>query len=161
MSVGRFGFLRVNVKPWAVACVAPIWLAGCVSLGGGAPPDKLYTLTSDSLVAPGAHASSAQGRPVIVGVPEVPRALAVTRVAVEASPVSIAYLKGANWVERPAALFRNLIVEKLGAASDGLVVNEGVPAPPDAVGLSGVADAFKRLGDPESQVKIVVEPGRA
>jgi threonine dehydrogenase-like Zn-dependent dehydrogenase len=35
------------------------------------------------------------------------------------------------------------------------------PVITDAVGLSGVADAFQRLGDPESQVKIVVEPGRA
>jgi 2-desacetyl-2-hydroxyethyl bacteriochlorophyllide A dehydrogenase len=31
----------------------------------------------------------------------------------------------------------------------------------DRVGLSGVAAAFEALGDPESQVKIVVEPGRA
>jgi threonine dehydrogenase-like Zn-dependent dehydrogenase len=35
------------------------------------------------------------------------------------------------------------------------------PVITDAVGLSGVADAFKRLGDPESQVKIVVEPANA
>ncbi len=28
----------------------------------------------------------------------------------------------------------------------------------DAVGLGGVADAFQRLGDPETQCKIVVEP---
>jgi threonine dehydrogenase-like Zn-dependent dehydrogenase len=35
------------------------------------------------------------------------------------------------------------------------------PVITDAVGLTGVADAFVRLGDPESQVKIVVEPGRA
>ncbi|HXQ45645.1 MAG TPA: zinc-binding dehydrogenase [Caulobacteraceae bacterium] len=41
-------------------------------------------------------------------------------------------------------------------------IAEGVidvkPVITDAVGLEGVADAFKRLGDPESQVKIVVEP---
>jgi threonine dehydrogenase-like Zn-dependent dehydrogenase len=34
------------------------------------------------------------------------------------------------------------------------------PVITDAVGLSGVADAFQRLSDPESQVKIVVEPAR-
>jgi threonine dehydrogenase-like Zn-dependent dehydrogenase len=34
------------------------------------------------------------------------------------------------------------------------------PVITDAVGLTGVADAFQRLGDPESQVKIVVEPAR-
>jgi threonine dehydrogenase-like Zn-dependent dehydrogenase len=35
------------------------------------------------------------------------------------------------------------------------------PVITDTVGLSGVSDAFRRLGDPESQVKIVVEPGQA
>lgn len=35
------------------------------------------------------------------------------------------------------------------------------PVITDAVGLSGVAGAFEALADPESQVKIVVEPGRA
>ncbi|QUD86011.1 zinc-binding dehydrogenase [Phenylobacterium montanum] len=34
------------------------------------------------------------------------------------------------------------------------------PVITDAVGLEGVAGAFKALGDPETQVKIVVEPGR-
>ena len=34
------------------------------------------------------------------------------------------------------------------------------PVITDAVGLDGVAGAFKALGDPESQVKIVVEPWR-
>jgi threonine dehydrogenase-like Zn-dependent dehydrogenase len=34
------------------------------------------------------------------------------------------------------------------------------PVITDAVGLSGVADAFQRLRDPESQVKIVVEPAK-
>jgi threonine dehydrogenase-like Zn-dependent dehydrogenase len=41
-------------------------------------------------------------------------------------------------------------------------IAEGVidvkPVITDAVGLGGVADAFRRLADPESQVKIVVEP---
>jgi threonine dehydrogenase-like Zn-dependent dehydrogenase len=35
------------------------------------------------------------------------------------------------------------------------------PVITDAVGLEGVAGAFKALGDPETQVKIVVEPWRA
>ena len=35
------------------------------------------------------------------------------------------------------------------------------PVITDAVGLSGVADAFVRLGDPETQVKIMVEPARS
>jgi len=43
-------------------------------------------------------------------------------------------------------------------------IAEGVidvrPAVTSAVGLSGVADAFRALADPDAQVKIVVEPGR-
>lgn len=38
---------------------------------------------------------------------------------------------------------------------------DGAPTITDTVGLAGVADAFDRLADPETQVKIMVEPGRA
>ena len=40
--------------------------------------------------------------------------------------------------------------------ADGVI--DVKPVITDAVGLAGVADAFRRLADPESQVKIVVEP---
>jgi threonine dehydrogenase-like Zn-dependent dehydrogenase len=44
----------------------------------------------------------------------------------------------------------------LGQIADGVI--DVQPVITDAVGLPGVADAFARLADPESQVKIVVEP---
>jgi threonine dehydrogenase-like Zn-dependent dehydrogenase len=40
-------------------------------------------------------------------------------------------------------------------------VIDGRPLITDHVGLAGVADAFVRLGNPEDQVKVMVEPGRA
>lgn len=49
--------------------------------------------------------------------------------------------------------------QTLGDIAEGRI--DVTPVITDAVGLTGVADAFKALGDPESQVKIVVEPGRA
>jgi threonine dehydrogenase-like Zn-dependent dehydrogenase len=42
--------------------------------------------------------------------------------------------------------------------AEGII--DGRPLITDHVGLAGVADAFVRLGDPEDQVKIIVEPGR-
>lgn len=46
----------------------------------------------------------------------------------------------------------------LGDIAEGRI--DVAPVITDAVGLEGVAGAFKALGDPESQVKIVVEPWR-
>jgi threonine dehydrogenase-like Zn-dependent dehydrogenase len=46
----------------------------------------------------------------------------------------------------------------LGDIAEGRI--DVAPVITDAVGLDGVAGAFKALGDPESQVKIVVEPWR-
>ena len=47
----------------------------------------------------------------------------------------------------------------LGDIAEGRI--DVAPVITDAVGLEGVAGAFKALGDPETQVKIVVEPWRA
>ena len=43
--------------------------------------------------------------------------------------------------------------------AEGII--DGRPLITDHVGLAGVADAFERLKNPEEQVKIIVEPGRA
>jgi len=48
--------------------------------------------------------------------------------------------------------------QTLGDIAEGRI--DVLPVITDAVGLDGVAGAFAALGDPESQVKIVVEPGR-
>jgi cholesterol transport system auxiliary component len=46
----------------------------------------------------------------------------VLRVPVQVSDSSIAYLKDASWVEKPARQFRGLLAETLRAGTDGLVI---------------------------------------
>ena len=50
----------------------------------------------------------------------------VTRVPVQVNDSTVAYLKGAQWVERPSHLFRHLLTETLRAKGRKLVV-EGDP----------------------------------
>lgn len=100
--------------------LAAVPLAGCFSFGAK-PPPSLLTLKADAAVPVGAQASSAAARSITVAVPAVPQALATTRVPVQASPTSVAYLEKAQWVEVPARLFARLLADTVTAKS-GMVV---------------------------------------
>jgi len=100
------------------AIAASLALAGCVSFGGGEPPESLLTLTSTASAPAGSGASGqADMGPIAVLTPETPAKLDVTRVPVNVSGTEIAYLQGAYWVEKPARLFRRLVGETLRTAS--------------------------------------------
>src|SRR5262245_38408182 len=95
-------------------------LSGCVSLGGKTP-EKLLTLTPAVSVQAAASRTAAAGEALTVAVPAVPQELNTNRVPVRTSDTSIAYLKDAQWVEPPNALFARLLSETI-AASTGRVV---------------------------------------
>lgn len=106
--------------PGGLALAASLALAGCVSLGGGDPPESLLTLTSTASAPVGSIAvTGAEGSrgAIAVLVPETPAKLNVTRVPVNVSDTQIAYLQEAFWVEKPARLFRRLLGETLRSAS--------------------------------------------
>lgn len=100
--------------------LAAFILSGCVKLDGKAPL-SLLTLSSAAVVAGGDARSAAPVDAISISVPLVPQALANTRVAVNAGDVSIAYVKGAVWVEPPARLFHRVLSETV-AAKTGRVV---------------------------------------
>jgi len=106
----------------AAAMAAMLALAGCVSLGGGKVPDMLITLTADQPAPAGALASGAAGNAIVILDPDADRRLDVDRVPVQVSASSVAYLKDALWVERPARQFRRLLAETLRARADRVVV---------------------------------------
>lgn len=89
-------------------------LSGCISFGAE-PPNQLLTLTAAQAVAPGAVQTVASGEAVTVLWPGVSTELATTRVPVQATPTSIAYLKDAQWVEAPNRLFARLLAETIEA----------------------------------------------
>lgn len=101
-------------------------LSACVSIGsGGDPPDQLLTLTSQAMAPAGAAQQGTMAGALAVTEPSVPQHLAATRVPVRVDGTSLAYLRDAIWVERPARLFQNVVSETIRARGTRLVVGGG------------------------------------
>ncbi|WP_309140957.1 ABC-type transport auxiliary lipoprotein family protein [Novosphingobium sp. G106] len=99
-------------------------LGGCVSFGGK-PPKQLIGLTATTTAPAGELASTTRGDAIVVLDPEAERRLDVQRVPVQVDDTTIAYLKDATWVERPARQFRRLLAETIRAKGKRLVVEAG------------------------------------
>jgi len=98
-------------------------LAGCLSLGGD-PPDQLLTLTPIEAAPAGFATNGPAASALAVLEPGTSQRLNVTRVPVQTSDSSLAYLKDAVWVEKPTRLFQSLLVETIRAKGNRLVVRE-------------------------------------
>ena len=108
----------------------PLALSACVNIGGkGKLPPTLLTL-SPAVMAPAVSgASAAPSDALMVLEPETDQYLSVLRIPVQVDGANIAYIKNAQWVERPARLFRALLAEsRIKLAED---------APPMAAGVFG------------------------
>ena len=112
------------LRPTILAAILAVPLAGCLSLGGD-PPASLLTLTSASPIPAGASTAGPASSALAVLEPATEQRLNVTRVPVQTSDSSLAYLKDAVWVEKPARLFQNLVAETIRAKGNRLVVREG------------------------------------
>ncbi|MBB4152732.1 cholesterol transport system auxiliary component [Sphingomonas jinjuensis] len=110
-------------------------LAGCVSFGAK-PPPSLLTLSSTAEVPVGQQQSSASAKTVTIAVPAVPQSLATTRVPVQATPTTIAYVKDAAWAEVPARLFARLLADTVTARTGRVVLSQA----------QSIADPGARLG---------------
>jgi cholesterol transport system auxiliary component len=109
-------------------------LSGCLSFGAK-PPKSLLTLTPATPVTVGQAQSSARARSIVVQVPTTTAALANTRVPVQATPTTLAYVKDAAWAEPPARLFARLLADTMTAG--GVVVLSGVQSVDSPAGNLG------------------------
>ena len=98
-----------------------LMLSGCLGLGGAKPPPTLLRLTAAKFVPVGTALSGKSADAIMVLNPQTDRSLAVVRVAVQVDDSNIAYLAGAQWVERPANLFGTLLAETIRAGGKHLV----------------------------------------
>lgn len=109
-----------------VPLIAAVLLAGCVSLpGGGKAPARLVSLTPESEAPAGSIGAGALSDALVVLTPDTDRRLDVRRVPVQVDDATVAYLKGAVWIERPGRQFRQLLAETIRARGNRLVL-EGV-----------------------------------
>jgi cholesterol transport system auxiliary component len=123
------------------ALTAVLALAGCISLGKK-PPDQLLTLTAAATAAAGATASGNAENAIAVMDVEAPQKIDVARVPVDTSTSSLAYLKDAQWVEKPARLFTRLLSDTLRARGNHLVVSGTELEDAAATKLSGTLQAM-------------------
>lgn len=122
-----------------LAIALALSLGGCLGglLGGTKAPPTLLRLTASEAAPAGTSASGKPGDAIMVMEPETDNRLAVQRVPVQVNAVDVAYLKDAQWVERPARQFRALLAERLRAKGGRLVVEDDQPVPATGTRLSG------------------------
>ena len=113
----------MNPSRLAILLATPLLLAGCISIGED-PPPALLTLTPDAQIEPGTGPGGEATGALTVMQPEVPGSLSVTRVPVQVDASTIAYLKDAVWVDRPAKLFQTLLVSTLRQRTGRLVLDD-------------------------------------
>jgi cholesterol transport system auxiliary component len=109
--------------PTATVLALALGLSGCISFGAE-PPERLLSLTAARTAAAGTAVSGAAESGVAVLEPAAPQRLTVTRVPVQVDASGVAYLKDAQWVERPARLFQRLLSETIQAGGRRLVVGD-------------------------------------
>ena len=147
MNLSRLAILRLPVL-----LAAPLLLAGCISFGED-PPPALLTLTPEAPVSSGSGVTAEATSALTVMRPQVPGSLGVTRVPVQVDAATIAYLKDAIWVERPARQFRRLLAETIRARSNRVVV-EGSDY--EVAGTPVVSGRLTQMGyDAQSQSVVV------
>jgi cholesterol transport system auxiliary component len=102
-----------------LAAAAALTLAGCFSFGAKTPPTLMTLTPAHTRSAAGSRTASA-AETVVVTLPTVPQELRAQRVPVRTGTTQVSYLKDAQWVDMPSALFSQMLTEAI--ASTGRVV---------------------------------------
>lgn len=102
-------------------------LSGCLSLSPKVP-DSLLVLTPERAAPVGAASTGTMAQALAVGEIDAPQKLDVPRVPVQTADSTLAYLKDAVWVEKPARQFARLLSETIRAGGTRMVL-DGADAP--------------------------------
>ncbi|MGZ3171717.1 MAG: ABC-type transport auxiliary lipoprotein family protein [Croceibacterium sp.] len=123
------------------AAAALLALSGCLSLGGKMPA-QLLNLTATSSAPAGSAASGTSATALAVLDIQAPLELDVTRVPVSINGSSVAYVKDAQWVDKPTRLFGRLLSDTIRAKGNRLVVTGSDLEDAAANKLSGTLSAM-------------------
>ena len=167
-----------RIHPRSLALVLALPLAGCISFGAK-PPPSLLTLTptaevpvgqpqTAAITAPGSAVAVSTGdrtttiaaaipattaASITIQTPTVPEEIATTRVPVQATVDTVAYVKGAQWVEPPARLFARLLGDTVTSRTGRVVLST---AQSFATGSAQLTGELRRFGiDAASQSAVV------
>jgi cholesterol transport system auxiliary component len=123
-----------------LALGAALLLSGC--FGGAKPPPTLMTLNAAQARTASTTRTAAEGDAITIAVPNVPRELETVRVPVHESEIAVAYLKNAQWVEPPAALFARLVSDTVAATTNRVVLDPRQFALDPGTRLTGTLQRF-------------------
>ena len=124
-----------------LAVAAALALSGCFSFGAK-PPPVLMRLTADQAQAAGASRTSPAAQAITVVTPSVPQELRTPRVPVRSGATAVSYLKNAQWVENPDALFGRLVGETIAARTGRVVLDPRQFAFDPGTRLTGTLQSF-------------------
>jgi cholesterol transport system auxiliary component len=116
-------------------------LTACISFGSK-PPPVLMRLTPSATLQANASRTAGPGEAVTVMVPTVPQELATLRVPVRTGATQVAYLKDAQWVETPNALFARLLSETIAVTTGKTVLDSRQFTVDPGLRLTGQLQAF-------------------
>jgi len=140
--------MRLKLIPAAAALAC---LSGC--FGGGAP-SRLFNLTPAEVRPAAQPRSAGRGEAITVVEPNVPQALNTTRIPVYVSDTVVQYLKDADWVEEPGALFGRLVGETISARTGRVVLDPSQYSHDPGLRVTG---QLQRFGlDPATMEVVVV-----
>ena len=127
-------------------------LSGCLSFGGK-PPPFLLRLTPAQEQAAGPARTAAAGQAITVVQPIVSQELMTPRVPVHSGANQLAYLKDAQWVESPNALFGRLLSETIAVRTGRVVLDPRQFSLDPGIRLTGTLQSF---GIDSDQMQAVV-----
>jgi len=129
-------------------------LSACFSFGAK-PPAQLMRLTpASTLSAENSVRTGAAGQAVTVFVPSVPQELATLRVPVRSGATQVAYLKDAQWVEMPNALFARVLSETIASTTGRMVLDARQAVFDPGTRLTGQLQSFGVDGDTMEAVAV-------
>ena len=131
---------------------AALLLSAC-SFGPKVPP-VLMRLTPDQARTAGTSQTSTAAQTMTVVPPAIPEELRTARVPVRTGGTAVAYLKNAQWVEAPDALFARLLGETISARSGRVVLDARQFTFDPGVRLTGTLQSFGIDGDTSEAVVI-------
>ena len=137
---------RASASMTGLAAAALFLLGGC-GLLGGSPPPVLMALTPAQAVTPGPAQTAAAGNAITVTPPTLVQELNTVRVPVRVGDTAVAYVKDAQWVNTPDALFRELLAETLAARTGRVVLADEQRDIAPGTTLGGQLLAFSVLAD--------------
>ena len=126
----------IRSKPLLTLALLAPTVSGCISFGAK-PPPSLLSLSSAVSVPTGTTQSSATAPTITILVPGASQAIAGTRVPVQASQTSIAYVAGAQWVEPPNRMFVRLLIDTVPARTGRIVLSSAQSFSDPGAVLSG------------------------